>query len=168
VPTFEPLGRPSVEVGPKVPLHHRHGGVAAGAPFGRQGPWTRPARRHRRGTPAGWHTPRSSSRTCVAPRAVTSERASSWRAPRARGRGGGARLGLEREGALLGDGLVVDGAELEQAGCAGAVEDGAVGVDARGEAECDVAAPRSAGSDRRTEAEGEGEGVAGEGGRTAE
>jgi hypothetical protein len=42
--------------------------------------------------------------------------------PRARGRGGGAWLGLEREGALLGDGLVVDGAELEQAGCAGAVE----------------------------------------------
>jgi hypothetical protein len=26
-----------------------------------------------------------------------------------------ARLGLEREGALLGDGLVVDGAELEEA-----------------------------------------------------
>jgi len=46
-----------------------------------------------------------------------------------------ARLGLEREGALLGDGLVVHGAELEEAGRAVAVEDGAVGVAARGEAE---------------------------------
>jgi len=45
------------------------------------------------------------------------------------------RLGLEREGALLGDGLVVHGAELEEAGRAVAVEDGAVGVAARGEAE---------------------------------
>jgi len=46
-----------------------------------------------------------------------------------------ARLGLEREGALLGDGLVVHGAELEEARRAVAVEDGAVGVAARGEAE---------------------------------
>lgn len=46
-----------------------------------------------------------------------------------------AGLGLEREGALLRDGLVVDGAELEEAGGAVAVEDGAVGVAARGEAE---------------------------------
>jgi hypothetical protein len=49
-----------------------------------------------------------------------------------------ARLGLEREGALLGDGLVVDGAELEEAGGAVAVEDGAVGVASRGEAEREV------------------------------
>jgi hypothetical protein len=27
VPTFEPLGRPSVEVGPEVPLHRRRGGA---------------------------------------------------------------------------------------------------------------------------------------------
>ena len=46
-----------------------------------------------------------------------------------------ARLSLEREGALLGDGLVVHGAELEEAGRAVAVEDGAVRVAARGEAE---------------------------------
>jgi len=59
-----------------------------------------------------------------------SARASSWRARRRR-----ARLGLEHEGALLGDGLVVHGAELEEAGRAVAVEDGAVGVAARGEAE---------------------------------
>ena len=39
-----------------------------------------------------------------------------------------ARLGLEREGALLGDGLVIDGAELEETG-------GAVGVAERGDAE---------------------------------
>jgi len=59
-----------------------------------------------------------------------SARASSWRARRRR-----ARLGLEHEGALLGDGLVVHGAELEEARRAVAVEDGAVGVAARGEAE---------------------------------
>jgi hypothetical protein len=44
-------------------------------------------------------------------------------------------LGLEREGALLRDGLVVYGAELEEACRAIAVEDGAVGMAARGEAE---------------------------------
>lgn len=49
-----------------------------------------------------------------------------------------ARLGLEREGALLGDGLVVDWADLEKASGAVAVEDGAVGVAARGEAERDL------------------------------
>ena len=45
------------------------------------------------------------------------------------------RLGLEREGALLGDGLMVDGAELEETGSAVAMEDGAVGVAERGDAE---------------------------------
>ena len=56
-----------------------------------------------------------------------------------------ARLGLEREGALLRDGLVVDGAELEEAGGAVAVEDGAVGVAAGGEAERELVLPRRKG-----------------------
>lgn len=64
---------------------------------------------------------------------VTAERLE--RAGAAEERAREARLGLEREGALLGDGLVVDRAELEEAGGAVAVEDGAVGVAARGEAE---------------------------------
>lgn len=55
-----------------------------------------------------------------------------------------ARLGLEREGALLGHGVVVDGAELEEAGGAVAVEDGAVGVAARGEAERELVLPQRA------------------------
>ena len=46
-----------------------------------------------------------------------------------------ARLGLEREGALLGDGLVVDGAELEETGGAVAMEDGVVRVAERGDPE---------------------------------
>lgn len=54
------------------------------------------------------------------------------------------RLRLESEGALLGDGLVVDGAELEEAGGAVAVEDGAVGVAARGEAESELVLPQRA------------------------
>lgn len=55
-----------------------------------------------------------------------------------------ARFGLEREGALLRDGLVVDGAELQEAGGAVAVEDGAVGMAARGKAEGELVLPQRA------------------------
>lgn len=62
-----------------------------------------------------------------------------------------ARLSLEREGALLGDGLVVDGAELEEAGGTVAVEDCAVGVAARSKAEREIVLPQRAGVFARLE-----------------